>query len=139
MAKIPPTSAHALPSAASRSVFQEAMRRGDVSAACVVYADDAVLLPPAADFVAGREAIAAFWQAGVVTGLVSVEMDEAIVAERGATAYEIGGYAIHLRPSPSGDSVVERGRYVLVHERQADGAWLRTVEVLAADAGSPGR
>lgn len=123
--------------AETRSAFVAALERGDAATAAGVYAADARLLPPAAELLQGREAIMAFWAAGVEAGIAGVEIETLEVTRDGCHAYEIGRYALRLRPDEGG-TVVDRGRYVLVHARQEDGAWRRSVEMFSPDA-SPAR
>lgn len=117
----------------TRTAFVAALERGDATAAACVYADDATLLPPSAELLEGRDAIEAFWSAGVAAGISGVELDSLRLRREGGLAYEIGRYELRLRP-PDGDTVVDRGKYVLVHARQADGSWLRVVEMFNPDA-----
>lgn len=119
--------------AATRAAFIAALRDGDAAAAAAVYADDATLLPPSAEPLKGREAITAFWRAGVEAGISEVELDALELEREERLAYEIGRYALRLQPADSG-TVVDRGRYVLVHARQADGTWRRAVEMFSPDA-----
>ena len=89
---------------------------------------DARLLAPSAELVHGREAIAAFWSAGVQAGIWDVELEELELTRQDGLAYEIGRYALHLQPADDGP-VVDRGKYLLVHARQTDGSWRRVVEM----------
>jgi ketosteroid isomerase-like protein len=114
--------------AAARAAFVAALCRGDAKAASGVYADKARLLAPSAELVHGREAIAAFWSAGVQAGIWDVELEELELTRQDGLAYEIGRYALHLQPADDGP-VVDRGKYLLVHARQTDGSWRRVVEM----------
>jgi ketosteroid isomerase-like protein len=119
--------------AETRAAFAAALRRGDARAASAVYADEATLLPPSAELMHGRPAIEAFWQAGVEAGISEVELEALELERRDGLAYEIGRYALWLEPAEGG-TVVDRGKYVLVHERQADGSWQWAVEMFNPDA-----
>jgi len=110
-----------------RAAFARAVRSGDARSASFVYADSARLLAPSAELIKGREAIESFWRAGLAAGVSDVEQVALELEGRGCVAYEIGSYAFHLRSS-EGEPVVDRGKYLLVHERQPDGSWLRVVE-----------
>lgn len=116
----------------SRAAFVAALRGGDAAAASAVYADDARLLAPSAEVMRGRAAIEAFWRAGVDAGVAEVELEVLELDRRDGVAYEIGRYAMQLRPSDGG-TVIDRGNYVLVHERQPDGSWRRAVEMFTPD------
>jgi uncharacterized protein (TIGR02246 family) len=117
---------------ASRAAFAAALRGGDAAAAAAVYSDDASLLPPSADRLKGRDAIAAFWRAGVEAGISDVELQALELERVDGFAYEIGRYALRLQPLEGGP-IVDRGSYVLVHARQPDGSWRRAVEMFSPD------
>ena len=119
--------------AENRAAFVSAVCCGDATAAAAVYSDSARLLAPSAELMQGRDEIAAFWQAGIDAGISRVELEALQVEHHGAVAYEVGRYALRLE-SPEGTTVVDRGKYALVHERQPDGSWLRAVETFNPDA-----
>jgi ketosteroid isomerase-like protein len=112
------------------AAFVAALAAGDAAAASAAYADDARLLPPESEVVRGRAAIERFWRAGVDAGISGVELDSVELERRHAIAYEFGRYALRLHAG-DGDAVVDRGSYVLVHERQDDGSWRRAVEMFS--------
>jgi uncharacterized protein (TIGR02246 family) len=113
--------------ASTRTRFVAALAGGDATAAPAVYADDAQLLAPSAEVFAGREAIAAFWRAGLDAGIAGVELEELTLERNSGVAREIGRSALRLEPA-EGESVVDRGKYLLVHERRHDGSWRWAVE-----------
>jgi ketosteroid isomerase-like protein len=117
----------------SRDTFADAIRRGDAQAAASAYTETARLLAPSADLIEGRESIAAFWQAGLDAGVVEVEREAVAVRRRDCMAYEVGRYAVQVRPA-DGRTVVDRGTYVLVLEQQADGSWCRAVEMFSPES-----
>lgn len=116
----------------SRDAFVAALADGDAGRAAAVYAADAQLLPPSTELVEGREAIEAFWQAGIDSGLWAVELELVRLVGDGRLAYETGRYALTLRPA-DGEPVVDRGKYVCVHELQEDGTWRWAVEMFNPD------
>jgi len=119
--------------ARTRVDFVTALRGGDVAAASAVYADDAQLLAQSAELFAGREAIAAFWRAGLEAGIAAVELEELTLTGDGTVAWEIGRYTLRLEPADE-EPVVDRGKYLHVHERQEDGSWRRAAEMFNPDA-----
>jgi ketosteroid isomerase-like protein len=119
--------------AGTRAEFVRALLRGDAVAASAVYADDAQLLAPSAELFDGREAIAAFWRAGLDAGIAGVELEELKLEGSGGVAWEIGRYALRLEPA-DGETVIDRGNYLLVHERQRDGSWRWAAEMFNPDA-----
>jgi ketosteroid isomerase-like protein len=100
----------------------------DVVAAGALYADDAMLLAPSAALIAGRGDIEAYWRAGVAVGLVGIELTPIDVRVVGAVAVEVGRYELSV-----GDDG-ESGKYCVLHRREADGVWRRTVDVFNPDA-----
>jgi uncharacterized protein (TIGR02246 family) len=110
------------------AVFVAALRRRDAAAASAVYADNARLLPPASQAVVGRDQIRAFWEAGLTSGITDISFEPSDQRADGALACEAGRYMLRFDP-PDGTTLVERGHYVHVHERQRDGSWLRSVEI----------
>jgi len=122
--------------AAGKATFADALRHGDTKVAASVYAETGRLLAPSTEVIEGRAAIQAFWQAGVDAGVVEVELEALDIQRRGDIAYEIGGYHLRLQPAVGG-TVVDRGRYVLILEQDADGSWRRAVEMFSPDAPMP--
>lgn len=127
--------------AAARRAFVEAVDRRDPLGLGDAYTLDARLLAPSAELIAGRSSIARFWEAGIDAGLETVEVDllDLEIGPDGAAATEIGRYVLRLAPT-SGELVEERGRYLIVHRRDADGVWRRATETFSPDdRASPAR
>ena len=112
--------------------FASAVARGDVSALADLYTDDARLLAPAAPPIIGREAIEQYWQTGIDAGVRGVELELVGIKSHRGVAYELGRYAIALDDERK--TIVDRGDYLLVHERQDDGSWRWAVEMFNPDA-----
>ena len=117
----------------ARLAFELALRSGDAKAAAAVYTHDATLVAPAAELIHGRAAIERFWRTGVETGIGQVELSVLELKLRGDVAFEVGRYALHLAPE-SGGSIVDRGRYLIVHRVEPDGGWRRAAEMFSPDA-----
>ncbi|HUR16234.1 MAG TPA: DUF4440 domain-containing protein [Candidatus Limnocylindrales bacterium] len=116
--------------AAHRQAFADAMRRGDSAAAASVYAVNAHLIAPSAGPMVGRDEIRSFWQAGIDAGVAEVSLMANGVEQNESLAYETGAYLFLVNPADAG-RVVERGHYVQVYQRQADGSWQRAVEIFS--------
>ena len=117
---------------AGRAAFVTAMRAGDARAAATIYADDAMLLPPAAAVVHGRSAIERFWRIGLDAGITDVQLDVLELTQEGNVVVEIGAYSLRLI-SERGAIVEDRGKYLTVHRAQTDGTWRRTAEMFSPD------
>ena len=117
---------------AAHQRFVDAIRGGDCAAASSGYAPNARLLAPSADVVEGRDGIESFWRAGLDAGIRAVEHTPLRIDGHGSVAYEIGHYAIRLRPA-GGGCVVDRGTYLVVHELNDDGTWAWALEMFTPD------
>jgi ketosteroid isomerase-like protein len=120
---------------AANERFVAAIRGHDPSAASAEYAPNARLVAPSADLIEGRAGIESFWRAGLDAGIRDVARFPVRIEAHGSIAFEIGQYAIRLRP-PDGGCVVDRGSYLLVHERSAAGTWAWTLEMFTPE-GTP--
>jgi ketosteroid isomerase-like protein len=116
----------------SRRTFVAALGRGDAAAAAQVYADSGRILVPSTSPLDGRSAIEAFWRAGLDAGMSELELLPRSFDVDSTFACEVGDYALHAAPRDEG-AVTERGRYLIVHRLEPDGAWRRALEVYAPE------
>lgn len=95
------------------------------------YADDGQFLEPGAPVASGRDAIAKAWN-GLLTspGFVSLTFSPTSinVAEAGDIAYEVGTYEISMKDA-KGKPTAEKGKYVVIWKKQADGQWRVEVDI----------
>jgi uncharacterized protein (TIGR02246 family) len=112
-----------------------ALNAGNPRDAAALYAEDARLLPPAAPVIEGREAVEAFWRAGLESGVADVQLEPLEVDHREGVAYELGRYRLRLTATAE-RAAVNRGSYLVVHQRQPDGEWRRAIETFNPD-GTP--
>ena len=110
----------------------DALLRGDADAVGALYTDDCRLLTPQAEVVCGRWQIEAYWRTGIAVGLAGVELVTTELEVGRDTAVEIGRYRIEVA-ADGGAALTDAGRYVVFHRRQADGSWLRAVDVFNPD------
>lgn len=116
----------------------DALGRGDPVAAAALYVDDGKLLTPAAELIAGRRQIEAYWQAGLAFGLSAVGLHAIEFEVANATAIEIGRYVLALDTKGAAPTA-DRGKYLVLHRREQDGSWRRAVEVFNPDVPQPAR
>jgi uncharacterized protein (TIGR02246 family) len=110
-----------------------AVNSGDAAGAAALYADDARLLAPAGDLIAGRTEIEAYWQAGMTLGVSGIELEPLeLECTPGAIVVEIGRYALSALDE-DGESVIDRGKYFVLHRPQADGSWRCAVQIFNPD------
>ena len=106
----------------TNDLLAAALGRGDAAGCAAVYTEDAKLLPPNSPMVTGKEAIQAFWQGGIDMGFKGATLRTTDLEEHGDTAIEVGAYTLDIQPQ-GGDLITDRGKYVVVFKRQADGSW----------------
>lgn len=99
--------------------------KGDAALITSIYADDAVLMPPNAPAVRGREAIRQFWTGMLQGGTFGIALKPQSIAVHGDLAVEQGMYEL---TSP----VQESGKYVLVFRKQ-NGKWLAVSDIWNAN------
>ena len=116
----------------ARATFVSAFGRGDVAAVAALYTEDARLLAPAAPPILGRDAIERYWRTGLDSGVREIELELVEIENRYGIAYELGRYALAVDGEHG--RVIDRGDYLLIHERQDDGSWRWAVEMFNPDA-----
>jgi uncharacterized protein (TIGR02246 family) len=103
-------------------MFEDAIRKQDAGAVAALYTPDAIVMPPDAPFVKGREAIRQAW-AGAMSdlGLKAVTLDTVDLEIAGDCAVEVGEATLSLRKPDGtlGTAVVK----FLVAWKKAGGAW----------------
>ncbi len=108
--------------------FSESFRRGDPEGAVQVYTDDAVILPPDAPTIRGRQAITEFWRAVMELGVKAAELSTVeleVVSDD--TAYEIGRAALTIEPE-GGERMQQEAKFVVVWKRRENG-WKWHVDI----------
>ncbi|HEV2131142.1 MAG TPA: SgcJ/EcaC family oxidoreductase [Longimicrobiaceae bacterium] len=108
--------------------FSEAFRRGDAEGAAQVYTEDAVILPPDAQIIRGRQAITQFWRAVMGMGVKGADLttvDLEVVSDD--TAYEIGRALLTIEPE-GGERMQQEGKFVVVWKRRENG-WKWHVDI----------
>jgi len=102
--------------------WETAFNAGDGKAVAELYTEDAALLPPGAERVDGKAAIAEFWQGAIDSGLADADLEPVEVVEGGDLAYEVGLVTLSA-PGADGERVAVRGKYIVVWQRADDGVW----------------
>ncbi len=132
-----PPDTRAADESAIRAAIEEwsaAAEAKDPEAFVRVYADDAVLMladaPDMRGIAALREGTAGMMQDPNFA--LSFAADDVVVARSGDLAYETGTYTMTMT-DPSGAPVTEAGHYVVVWQKQADGAWKVVIDAPVSD------
>ncbi len=115
----------------ANAVQIEAFETKDIQGMAINYAEDAVICPQGGPMVTGKENIEAFFKE------MSSMMKEMSFASTkfdasGDIAYEVGTYT-GVWDMPGMGSVEDKGKYVSVWKRQADGAWKIVIDIFNTD------
>jgi ketosteroid isomerase-like protein len=96
------------------------------------YSDDAVVMPPNAPRATTKEAIRTIWKDLLTDASISWKTKEVEVAQSGDLAYSSGTYEVTLN-DPTGTPVKDRGKYLEVWKKQADGTWKCVMDMWNSD------
>ncbi len=103
---------------AGGAAWMEAFGAKDIDTLTAFYAEDAVLLPPNAPAIFGRDAIRATMQEMFAAGL-GVELEDLEVKVAGNLGYKAGRY----RSTAEDGSLIDRGKYIEIWSK-TDGGWV---------------
>jgi ketosteroid isomerase-like protein len=104
----------------------------DVDKTVSYYSDDAVVMPPNAPSATTKEAIRALWKDLLTDAKISWKTKKVEVAQSGDLAFSSGTYEVTLN-DPTGKSVNDHGKYIVVWEKQADGTWKCAADIWNSD------
>jgi uncharacterized protein (TIGR02246 family) len=98
------------------------------------YSEDAVVMPPNAPSATTRETIRSAWKEMLTTpsAAISWKTTKVEVAKSGDLACLSGTYELAMNDG-SGKPVNERGKYVEVWQKQADGTWKVVADIWNSD------
>jgi uncharacterized protein (TIGR02246 family) len=113
----------------ANNAFMAAVRAGN-GAQLVrdYYADDAIVLPPNQDAVSGKTQIEALWTGLLKSGVQEISLITDRVEQGADLAYEVGRYSMTIKP-PQGETITDRGKYVVAWRRQPDGKWKAKADI----------
>ena len=105
----------------------------DLEGTIAYYSDDATVLPPNAPVVTGKEGIRAVWAEMVAPGTsISWQPTKVEVARSGDLAYVMGTYQLTVKDA-QGNPVQDKGKFVEVWKKQADGKWKTVADIFNSD------
>lgn len=116
---------------AMRDAWQSALESGDTNALAALYTEDGAVLPPNAETVSGRPAIAAFWKSFSDSGLAGV-IEDTETYTQGDLGYKLGRYTM----ADADGSVVDEGKYIEIWQ-QTDGEWQLHRDIFNSDRAAP--
>jgi uncharacterized protein (TIGR02246 family) len=106
----------------------------DVDRTVSYYADDAVVMPPNASAATTKETIRSAWKEMLTTpgAAISWKTTKVEVAKAGDLAYVSGTYEETMTDA-RGKPVKDRGKYVEIFKKQADGTWKVVADIWNSD------
>lgn len=105
--------------------FAKALNNKDAVAAANCYAEDATVLPPNEAPVTGRANIQKYWEGAIAAGTFDVNVATVSTGSNGDLGYEVGRFQMSFKDS-TGKVTTERGKYIELLKRGADGKWIST-------------
>ena len=126
---------------AVKSLFEKhiaALSAGDAAAVTVLYADNAVMMPPDRGAMTGKEAIR--WGLRLAFGLYSAKVTGATIEVEagGDWAYARRTYTMTLTAKTGGEQMEIVANWLDILKRQPDGSWKIYLEMLNSDRRVPG-
>jgi uncharacterized protein (TIGR02246 family) len=101
--------------------FHDGVANRDAAALASLYADQGMFLPPGMGPCEGRAEIQAAMQQLLDMGASSLDIEPIDVRDAGNMTIEYGRYTLGLEPEGA-EPMTQVGKYVVVHEAQADGS-----------------
>jgi len=103
---------------AGAAKFMEAFNSEDADALAALFSDDAVMLPPNAPAIFGRDAIRADNREAFELVDHAIELEDLEIKIEGDLGYKAGRYRVRNKD----DSLIDRGKYIEIW-RKVDGQW----------------
>ncbi len=103
---------------AADETFMTTFSRGDAAGIAALYTENGQFLPPNSDFVTGKQAIQATFQAFMDMGIKAIKIETIEVEGYGDTASEVGRYTLE----GEGGQVLDQGKFIVIWKQEA-GQW----------------
>jgi ketosteroid isomerase-like protein len=114
---------------ANQRQLAERFNAGDMYAVAGLYAADALLLPPNAPSVRGRNAIMSHWMERRRQGARNLRLRTTELQQEGDRVIELGVYEVDRGPG----SAPERGKFMVIWKRNVRGQWELHRDMYSAD------
>lgn len=116
---------------ASEAQWVQQIAAKNVEAMVAHYTDDAALMPPGMPAAKGKEAIRAMLKMMLDDPNVKLTFspDLVSIAKGGDLAYSQGSYEMTMTDPATKKPVTDKGSYVTVYRKQADGRWLAAADI----------
>lgn len=114
--------------------LMESYAAGDAAAMAALYTRDAALLPPGTPRVDGRQAIQAYWQGAMDSGISDLILNTTEIEDDDDLAYETGTFSLSM-PAEDGSRTTLTGKYLVVWEEDDD-VWMLHRDIWNLDPAS---
>ena len=118
--------------------FAAAASHGNVDGMMAFYADDAILLPPNAPAMRGKDAIRQFWSGFTSLGAIDATLTTDDVMQSGDLAAETGHFDLTITPKGSAAPIKDNGKYLVVW-KNAGGQWKIVRDTFNSNVAPPAR
>jgi uncharacterized protein (TIGR02246 family) len=104
---------------------QQAWTAKDTDKVAALYADDATVMLPDTPVMTGKAAISAGFKGAASDPNFSLSLQTTSVdtSRGGDLGFVRGSYMVHQTDAKTKKATMEKGHYVLVYKKQADGSW----------------
>jgi uncharacterized protein (TIGR02246 family) len=113
--------------------FRDGVANRDAGALASLYAEHGRFLPQGLEPCEGRAEIQAGMQTLLDMGARSLDLEPLDVREAGDLTIEYGRYTLGVE-AEGGEAMTQIGKYVVVHEAQADGSTKIVLDIFNANA-----
>jgi len=117
---------------AANAKFSALAAQGDGAKLAGLYAKDGAVMPAGSEPLRGTEAIAKFWQSAFTSGVAAIDLKTVEVYSQGATATEVGEYALRDKTG----KLLDRGKYIVIWHNEG-GQWKLLRDMFSTNAPSP--
>jgi ketosteroid isomerase-like protein len=120
-----------------REQYEAAENAGDAAAVAALWAADGILMPANSPAISGVEAIQSHYEALFSQGKpeVSIDGDETVMS--GNWGFERGTFSLKI-PISDGNSIEDKGKYIVIMSRQPDGGVKVSRLIFNSDLPMPG-
>jgi len=105
------------------SAYQAATNAKDVAKLMALYADDAVEMPPNQPMVQGKGAIEAYYKKQFADGDPTLMLKPIESSVSSNFAFEAGSYTQTLKVKANGQTINDKGKYVVLLKQGSDRLW----------------
>ena len=103
----------------------------DFETLMTLYTDDAIVLPPNGPKVQGREAVLDWMKA--LPPITSANLTVEEIDGYGNLAFVRGAYFMTITPEGAPGPIQDRGKFIEIRRKQADGSWLMARDIFNSD------